>query len=276
MIKNEKPKVLNIFLWLASIFSMLGIMEFSSRFIPEENNFTLLIEFIIITVVTLFFLYLISGKKTFSFLNKQTVSTIKMLAPTLIFPAVFFFMGIITIVSDKPPFEENWLINTALLIVNMFLVGIYEESCFRACACDALLPAFRKLRHPFLLTAVISSLVFGYVHVVSVDFSDLQQVLQFVLKISTVALSGATYMIVYWKTRNLTGLAIVHCINDLLPYIIDEIFVLNYDMDGSYTSGDSGTTVVYMIQLVFNIWCLIHIYRKVGKTIDYQKTLEEW
>ena len=67
MIKKEKPKVLNIFLWLASIFFMLGIMEFSSRFILEENNFTLLIEFIIITVVTLFFLYLISGKKLFLF-----------------------------------------------------------------------------------------------------------------------------------------------------------------------------------------------------------------
>ncbi len=65
MIKKEKPKVLNVFLWLASIFSMLGIMKFFSRFIPEENNFTLLIEFIIITVVTLFFLYLISGKNFF-------------------------------------------------------------------------------------------------------------------------------------------------------------------------------------------------------------------
>ncbi|MCR5095188.1 MAG: CPBP family intramembrane metalloprotease [Erysipelotrichaceae bacterium] len=73
---------------------------------------------------------------------------------------------------NKPTLNENWLKNIVLLTINMFLVGIYEEGCFRACACDALLSAFKKCRHPFLLTAVISSLLFGYVHVVRVDFSN--------------------------------------------------------------------------------------------------------
>ena len=157
---KKRKDLLNILLWLASIGSMIGIMTLSGRLF-EENNFVLLIEFVIITVVTLFFLYLISGKKTFTYLNNQTGYTVKMLLPTLIFSALFFLMGLISLLDVKPPLADNWLINSVLLTLNMFLVGIYEEGCFRACACDALLPAFRKTRHPFILTAVISSVIFG-------------------------------------------------------------------------------------------------------------------
>jgi membrane protease YdiL (CAAX protease family) len=159
----------------------------------------------------------------------------------------------------------------------MFLVGVYEEGCFRACACDALLPALKNRKHPFLITAIVSGLVFWYVHVVSVDFSDLQQTLQFILKIANTALSGAMFMILYWKTRNLLGLAIVHGLNDFIPSFLYDVFAYaNAEDSGSYTSGDMDTMVVYIIQLVFYIVCFIHIYRKVARTIDYKKTLEEW
>ncbi len=87
--------------------------------------------------------------------------------------------------------------NLLLFAANMFLVGVYEEGCFRACACDALLPALKKTKHPFLLTALISGAVFGYVHVVSADFSDLQQTLQFFLKIINTAVFGAALMLLY-------------------------------------------------------------------------------
>ena len=65
--------------------------------------------------------------------------------------------------------------------------------------------------------------------------------------------------------------------NDFLPSLLNCIF--NYetiDQSATHTSEDSGTTIVYLIQLVFELICLIYIYKKVGKTIDYQKTLEEW
>lgn len=278
MIKNEKLKWINILLWLASVASMIGLMILGSRVLVEDNV-GLLIEFVVITLVTLIFLYLISGKKTFTFLNNRTGYTVKMLFPTLIFSIVFGFFGLIEAVFERPPVISGWPFNIVLAAANMFLVGIYEEGCFRACACDALLPVFRKLKlkHPFLLTAVLSGLLFGYVHVVSVDFSNLQQTLQFFLKILNLMLSGSAFMILYWKTRNLLGLAIVHGLNDFLPYFLNEIFLYeNIDDSGSYTSGDVDTTIVYLIQFVVALLCLIYVYRKVARTIDYQKTLEEW
>ncbi|MBQ6479353.1 MAG: CPBP family intramembrane metalloprotease [Erysipelotrichaceae bacterium] len=276
MIKDEKKKWLNVLIWLISVVSMIGLMILGSRFL-NEDNVGLLIEFTVITAVSLLFLYLISGKKTFSFLNNQTGYTVKMLFPTLFFSIVFGLFGTIAAIMDRPALIENWPVNLLIGAVNMFLVGIYEETCFRACACDALLPVLKKTKHPFLLTVLISSLVFGYVHVVNTDFSNLQKVLQFFLKITNVAISGVTFMILYWKTRNLLGLAIVHGLNDFLPDVLNYVFVFkDVDNSDSYVSGDIGTTIVYLVQLAVVIACLVYVYKKVAGTIDYPKTLEEW
>lgn len=271
--KNPWVKIL---LWLASVGAMIGLMMLGSNLL-EEDNAGLLLEFAVITAVTLGFIWLISGKKTFTFLNNRTGYTVKSLLPILIFPAIFVVFGGIEAASSRPPLAESWLLNLLLFAANMFLVGIYEEGCFRACACDALLPALRKTKHPFLLTALISGAVFGYVHVVSADFSDLQQTLQFFLKIINTAVFGAAMMLLYWKTRNLLGLAIVHGLNDFLPAFLSEIFAFEEEeQSGAYTSGDVSTTVVYVIQLIFTAICFYAIYKKVAKTIDWKKTLEEW
>ena len=73
------------------------------------------------------------------------------------------------------------------------------------------------------------------------------------------------------------AIGIVHFLNDWIPGFLYEIFIWeNISDSGSYTTGDSGTTIIYAVQFVFMLLCLIGVYRKVGKTIDYQKTLEEW
>lgn len=272
---KERPGLIRILLWLASVFAMIGIMILGGRFF-EESNVELLIEFALITIVTLTFLYLISGKKTFARMGSQTGYAIRELRLTLLFPFVFFLFGVLSYFMEKPPLSPTWAKDLGLAIVNMFLVGMYEEGCFRACACDALLPAFRKLKHPFFLTALISAFVFGYVHVSGTELGDLQLLLQFILKIVTVGINGIIYLIVYWKTRDLLGIAIVHGLYDLLPDLLYTLFVWKDETDTGYVSGDSGTTIVYLIQLAFELLCLFIVIRRVGKTIDYRKTLEEW
>ncbi|MBQ6334675.1 MAG: CPBP family intramembrane metalloprotease [Erysipelotrichaceae bacterium] len=276
MTKKEKPALIKILLWLFSVATMIGLMILSGRFF-EESSISLLIESAIIAAVTLIYLYLISGKKTFSFMFNKTGYTIRKLFPTLIVSIIFALMGVLSFVFDRPPLNPNWIKDIALSAASFFFVGIYEEGCFRACACDALLPAFKKSKHPFLLTAIVSGLVFGYVHVVSADFSDLQQTLQFFLKIANTALYGAAFMILYWKTRNLFALGFVHGLNDFIPDFIDKLFLFRGQTnEATYTTGDSGTTIAYAVQLVIEILVLIYIYRKVGRKIDYQKKLEEW
>lgn len=59
---SDKKKFLNIVLYAACVLAMIGLMILGSEILAEDN-FSLLIEFSLITVVTLLFLYLISGKK---------------------------------------------------------------------------------------------------------------------------------------------------------------------------------------------------------------------
>ncbi|MCR5100097.1 MAG: CPBP family intramembrane metalloprotease [Butyrivibrio sp.] len=276
MIKNEKLKWINVLIWLASAGSLILLMILGSKILVEDD-LGLFIEFLVITIVTFIFLYLISGKKTFSYMNNQTGYTVKMLFPTLIFSIFFGILGILNLFIDEYTIIPNWPVTLLLTAANMLMVGFYEEGCFRACACDALLPLLKKTKHPFLLTAIISGLLFGYLHVVWVDFSNVQQTLQFVLKITNLLISGGTYMILYWKTRNLFGLAIVHGLNDFIPDCINHIVQFKtVDDSTSYTTGDVGTTYIYLFQLAVEVICLIYVYVKVGKTIDYKKTLEEW
>ena len=276
MIKNEKLKWINIPIWIVSIFVMIRIMMMGTV-VADDNNFNMAIESFIIAIVSLFFLYVISGRKTFTYMNNKTGYTIKVLLPVLIFPALFFFFGIVEVFSENPSNIENWPINLLFGVFNMFLVGLYEETCFRACACDAMLPVLRKTKHPFLLTALISSLVFGYVHVADTDLTDFQQILQFVLKIINTGLYGYTLMLAYYKTRNLFALAVIHGLNDLLPYFLYFIFAFpEIETTSSYTAGDTATTVVYIVQLVFEIVVLHHVYKDITRNLDYKKTLEEW
>lgn len=81
---SDRKKYLNVILYAASVLAMIGLMILGSRILTEDN-FGLMIEFSVITIITLLFLYLISGKKTFSYMNNQTWYSIKHLLPTLFF-----------------------------------------------------------------------------------------------------------------------------------------------------------------------------------------------
>ena len=125
MKSNSNKKYLNIVLYIASVLAMIGLMILGGRILAEDN-FGLMIEFSVITVVTLLFLYLISGKKTFSCMNNQTWYSIKHLLPTLIFSIFFMLFGVLSYVFDKPQLNLDWIKNLMLYTIDMFLVGIYE------------------------------------------------------------------------------------------------------------------------------------------------------
>ncbi len=137
MIKNEKLKFLNILLWLGSAAATIGIFNLWSRYL-REDDIGLLIEFAVVTVVSLVFLYLISGKKTFSLTGRKLLTTVRILLPTLIFPVFFMAAGALSSLMERPAPNPDWLRDLLIFAASMFLVGIYEETVFRACAADVL------------------------------------------------------------------------------------------------------------------------------------------
>jgi membrane protease YdiL (CAAX protease family) len=54
----------------------------------------------------------------------------------------------------------------------MLFVGLFEETAFRALINDSIVYQFRSFKHVFLLSAILSSLIFGYVHVMFVPVNS--------------------------------------------------------------------------------------------------------
>ena len=276
MIRNDKLKFINIFLWIASIAVTFGIYILWELFFENGGEVAFALQCVVIAVTMLVFLFLISGKKTFSKMGNELWYSIRVLWPILVFSGFFGLAGVIFQIREGKPLNPNVLKDLGLFTVQMLMVGLYEETCFRACAADAMLPVFKKLKHPFLLTALISSLAFGYVHVPVFDTGNFQQIIQFVLKIVTTGLFGATLMLVYYKSRNLLAIAIIHFLNDFLPSFMGIIFPDGKVDAETYTTGDVATTIVYIAQMAVFLWALIRVYKEVWPKIDAKKTAEEW
>ena len=93
------------------------------------------------------------------------------------------------------------------------------------------------------------------------------------------AIVGFAFLILYWKTRNIWALALVHGAYDFLasfPLVLGSSEAIGA---GSYVrEGTEGkiVAVVYMIQIVIVGLITLRVWRKIGKTIDFDNLRESW
>ena len=121
-----------------------------------------------------FFLYFVSREKTLQKCGVETGYVVKVLSPLLITALFFGGIGMVGSFFDKIPLQPNWISNVCLTLFELLFVGLFEEVAFRALINDAIVYQFRSFKHVFLLSAVLSSLIFGYVHVMFVPLSRLR------------------------------------------------------------------------------------------------------
>lgn len=99
------------------------------------------------------------------------------------------------------------------------VTGVFEEGLFRVLALDALVPALGGGRRGALRAALMSAALFGVLHVSLGEVSaavDLAAVAQVVLKPLQAALFGLFMAAMYYRTRNLWALAVLHTAFNLL------------------------------------------------------------
>ena len=98
----------------------------------------------------------------------------------------------------------------------MFIsVGLFEELAFRAVINDAIIYKFREKKYVFVLSAVVSSLVFGAAHIVG-EFDATSAIAwgQAVAKTLESGVFGLALLILYWKTRNIWACGVAHGLFD--------------------------------------------------------------
>ena len=226
------------------------------------------------------FLYLITKERSF---EKSTLKssgyTIKRLLAFVIFS---FALGVMLffyyMLYQKIALEPAWYLNILTTAFFCLGVGLFEELIFRAVLNDAIICQFRKSKGVFLVAAIVPSFIFGYVHVIREDITNPELILPIALKTLSTGMMGVALTFLYWKTRNIVGIAMVHAIYDFCPIAPTVIFQTGQEL-GNYAStadGKGQPVVWYVVQIVLEAIVLICLWKKVVKTIDFKKMREEW
>ncbi len=265
----------SVLTWFISILLYIVIMIGSMFF--EYSDLNSIISYALQCLMLWGCLYVIGGRGPFDKRRKGAGYVFTNGWPVLILPMMFFMMGIISPVTEGTPLNPDWPVRLSAGFIMMMLAGLSEELCFRSAACEALLPKLRNTKHPFILTAVISGLVFGLMHVVLEGIDGWMSVLLGIMKILTTGLFGASMMILYWKSRNVLAIGLLHGLYDFLTSCIDYLFVMEETAEEvSYTGGGMETLIVYLVQLAVNLLVLRAVYKSTGRSGDYQQIMEEW
>ena len=140
--------------------------------VPAETDFQVFLVRTMLCGAMAFFLYQISGDKTLTSSYNSTGYVIKVASG---FWIISFIMGVISLLSmaaSGAKVNENPVKHIIILFLMFLFVGLFEEMAFRAVINDAIIYAFRDKKYVFVLSAVVSSVVFGAAHVIGFDVSS--------------------------------------------------------------------------------------------------------
>lgn len=228
-----------------------------------------------------FFLALISGDRTLKQCGVQTGYVIRVCLGFWIFSFLVGILGwIAPLFTGEAPVYPDWPLRLLTLFFTMFFAGLFEELCFRAVLNDAIIYQFRNFKGVFALSAVVSFLVFGYIHVYREPFTDAASTFQIIMKTLNSGIFGLGLLILYWKTRNIWACGIVHGVYDFLVTASQVVFDTGSGIfGGSYVaSGAAGTAgmVMSVFTMIITLLIVLGIWKKAGKTLDFDELRATW
>lgn len=238
-----------------------------------------------VAMIEVVFLTLISGGKTFEKCGGTTGSVIKTLMPILIFSILFASIGMVVDITSGQPLVDNWPVQILLAIFLCVFVGLYEELAYRAIINDALLYKFRDKKNIFVVIAVVTFLVFGAAHIIGADLSDPMSMMTAILKTVSAGVFGLSLLFMYWKTRNLWGIALAHGLFDFMGIAQEAIFYGDKALGArgptnGYVISDTTVgpvaVIVYGVMIIYDICVAVWIWKKKMKDVDFDKLREEW
>ena len=230
----------------------------------------------------MFFLYLISAEKTFDKCEKTTGYVCKVLLPTLIFPLLGFIPTLITKFKDGVPLRSDWLLQILFVALLCLSVGLMEEVMARGLVNDSLVYQFRDTKKIFLIVAIVDILVFGVIHLIGSSINTPTALIMAILKALSSGAAGICYLFLYWRTRNLWGVAIMHGLYDFIATSPRVMFQTaeNTTITADYVNMDTDVAVasagVLAVELVIDIIIAVWIWKKHMKDVDFEEMRKSW
>ena len=248
--------------------------------VHTDTNFQFFIVRTMLCGAVCFFLYQISGDKT---LTSCYVSTGYVILNSMGFLVMSLIMGSLLLLSnieEQVPLNDNPVLGLIIVFLMFISVGLFEELAFRAVINDAIIYKFREKKYVFVLSAVVSSLVFGAAHIVS-EFDAASAIAwgQAVAKTLESGVFGLALLILYWKTRNIWACGVAHGLFDFFAGYTEGLFVPMKASGSSYiNTGEDGLKILitYFAIAAINVVLTFIVWKRVGKTIDFEKIRREW
>ena len=253
---------------------------------PDQNDYRLSVLKILLSIACTGFIALISGEKILVNSSNKTGYGILIGIPLIMVNGIFSLVDVILNLVEGGPIAHGWFIKVLLLAFSCITLGFFEETLFRALVNDAILYQFRDKKGVFVAIAIISSFVFGILHVLGSDVHNFITFLQAALKTISCAMAGFLFLTIYWKTHNIVACAIVHAICDFIPMVSTLLFSKYAELDSYVVEGemdygafkmDAGITQAFgqIVQIVFTIIAFLIMFKFI-KSIDFKKIREEW
>ena len=245
--------------------------------IPDQSSYKLSVLKIIITIACTGFIALISGDKILVNSSNRTGYGMLIGIPIIMINGSLGLVGLILDFFQKEPLADGWLINVLLLALSCLAVGFFEETLFRALINDAILYQFRDKKGVFVAIAIISSFIFGLVHVLGSDVHNLLTFLQAFLKTISCAMAGFLFLTVYWKTHNIIVCVILHAISDFIPSLSYALFAKGEELESYVMDGMDGVAQCtgQVVQIILSVIAFLIMFKFI-KSIDFKKIREEW
>ena len=248
--------------------------------VHTDTNFQFFIVRTMLCGSACFFLYQISGDKT---LTSCYVSTGYVILNSMGFLVMSLIMGSVLLLSnieEQVPLNDNPVLGLIIVFLMFISVGLFEELAFRAVINDAIIYKFREKKYVFVLSTVVSSLVFGAAHIVG-EFDATSAIAwgQAVAKTLESGVFGLALLILYWKTRNIWACGLVHGLFDFFAGYTEGLFVPMKTSGSSYiNTGEDGLQILitYFVIAAINVVLTFIVWKRVGKTIDFEKIRREW
>lgn len=250
-----------------------------TKLLDHDGYFAMGVHRYLLALAMCVFLILISGEKTFKKCEKTTGYVLKNSIGIFIFAGATFGLGILSCVSEGKPMAKDWPLQAVLVLFATIGVGMFEELAFRAVISDGIIYQFRNKKWVFAVSAIVGSLLFGYVHVMSDDASTPIALAQIIMKTVSTGLWGMILLFLYWKTRNIWACGIAHGIYDFILMVKDVLFVGEGETGVSYVHEGflGGVSIgIYVVETIVMIIILLIFWKKVIKTIDFEDMRKNW
>lgn len=215
---------------LAFIIGYSGI-----NYVPIYNEIILRIVLSIIMLGIMFFF----GSKKAVKCEKETFKESFVLGKYIfVVSIIFFLIQLVPIVmSMKNGVSPSWFINLVNSIVLCIFVGVFEESLFRGIIFSSFIEKLGSTKKGIIISAIISSCIFGFIHVVSFFLMgtgiNVISVTQALLKTLQSGMLGFFLATIYLKTKNIWGISLIHAINNMF-LISASAFLASSISTGSY------------------------------------------